>query len=187
MLTNNQKTPIYFDAEIVGDNPQTVDSEQYDALQVQEHIAETDSSITIIRGIAQGTFLAGFQITSTQYLYFAGSVGMFPAVIAGLPVGASLAATLCYLRFNGSIIPEVSDRKKLAIGVTRTLVLGASSWKLIGDAQEMDSIARRSFSVVTEQVKTYERIQKPKESDYGLILGLVVVVSVLVFFCLRKK
>ncbi|UKP01360.1 hypothetical protein [Nostoc sp. UHCC 0870] len=101
MLTNNQKqTPIYFDAEIVDERTQHIDGEQYDAEQVQQAIAETDSSITIIQGISQGAFLAGLQITSTQYLYLAGSVGLFPAVIAGLPVGASLAATLCYLRFS---------------------------------------------------------------------------------------
>ncbi|WP_263420109.1 hypothetical protein [Tolypothrix sp. PCC 7601] len=114
MLTNNQKqTPIYFDAEIVDLGVQSVDGEQYDSELLQQAISETDSSITIIQGIAQGAFLAGLQITSTQYLYLAGSVGLFPIVIAGLPVGASLAATLCYLRFHNSIIPQMSDRQKI--------------------------------------------------------------------------
>ncbi|UYD31096.1 hypothetical protein HGR01_40155 (plasmid) [Tolypothrix sp. PCC 7712] len=187
MLTNHQKTPVYFDAEIVDENIQPVDGEQYDSEQVQQAIAETDSSITITQGIAQGAFLAGLQITSTQYLYLAGSVGLFPAVIAGLPVGASLAATLCYLRFHHSIIPQISDRQKFGIGVIRSATLAASSWKLTGDAQDMDTIARNSFSTVTEQVKVYEGIEKPKETNYGLFLGLAAVVSVLLYFYWRKK
>jgi Flp pilus assembly protein TadB len=188
MLTNNQKqTPIYFDAEIVDESIQPVEAEQYDSEQVQQAISETDSSITIIQGIAQGAFLAGLQITSTQYLYLAGSIGLFPAVIAGLPVGASLAATLCYLRFHNSIIPQISDRQKFGIGVIRSATLAASSWKLTGDAQDMDKIARNSFSTVTEQVKTYEGIEKPKETNYGLFLGLAAVVSVVLYFYWRKK
>ncbi|HIK08041.1 MAG TPA: hypothetical protein IGS40_25705 [Trichormus sp. M33_DOE_039] len=187
MLTNNQKTPIYFDAEIVDFGIQPVDGEQYDSEQVQQAISETDSSITIIQGIAQGAFLAGLQITSTQYLYLAGSVGLFPAVIAGLPVGASLAATLCYLRFHNSIIPQISDRQKFGIGVIRSATLAASSWKLTGDAQDMDTIARNSFFTVTEQVKVYEGIEKPKETNYGLILGLAAVVSIFLSFYWRKK
>lgn len=187
MLTNNQKTPIYFDAEIVDESIQPVDGAGYDSEQVQQAISETDSSITIIQGIAQGALLASFQITSTQYLYLAGSVGLFPAVIAGLPVGASLAATLCYLRFHNSIIPQISDRQKFGIGVIRSATLAASSWKLTGDAQDMDKIARNSFSTVTEQVKTSLGIEKPKETNYGLFLGLAAVVSVLISFYWRKK
>ncbi|ALF52801.1 hypothetical protein ACX27_07900 [Nostoc piscinale CENA21] len=188
MLTNNQKqTPIFFDAEIIDESIQTVDGEQYDSEQIQQAISETDSSIAIIQGIAQGAFLAGFQITSTQYLYLAGSVGLFPAVIAGLPVGVSFAATLCYLRFNNSIIPQISDRQKFGIGVTRSLMLSASSWKLTADSKSMDSIARKSFYTVSEQVKTYEGIQEPKQGNYGLFLMFAVAASVVIFFYLRKK
>jgi hypothetical protein len=188
MLAKNQKqTPIYFDAEIVDESIQPVDGAGYDSDLLQQAISETDSSITIIQGIAQGAFLAGLQITSTQYLYLAGSVGLFPIVIAGLPVGASLAATLCYLRFHNSIIPQISDRQKFGIGVIRSATLAASSWKLTGDAQDMDKIARKSFYTVTEQVKASLGIEKPKETNYGVFLGLAAVVSVVLCFYWRKK
>ncbi|MBD2453214.1 hypothetical protein H6G80_03880 [Nostoc sp. FACHB-87] len=188
MLTNNQKqTPIYFDAEIVDETIHPVDGAEYDSNQVQQVISEIDNNITLIQGIAQGAFLAGFQITSTQYLYLAGSVGFFPAVIAGLPVGASFAATLCFLRFHNSIIPQISDRQRFGVGVTRSLMLSASSWKLTADAKSMDSIARQSFYTVSEQVKTYEGIQEPKQGNYGVFLAVAIAVSVVIFFYLRKK
>lgn len=188
MLTDKQnQTPIYFDAEIVDEGRDTGDGQHYDSQQVQQAIAETDSSITIVRGIAQGTVLAGFQLTSTQSLYLAGGVGLFPAVIAGLPVGASLAATLCYLRFENSLIPKVTDRQKLAIGVTRTVMLAASSGKLIGDAQQMDSVARGSFQVFTQQVKEFEGMKQPTQSHFGWLLGFSVCAAIALFFFLRKK
>ncbi|MBD2302270.1 hypothetical protein H6G28_27325, partial [Nostoc sp. FACHB-190] len=47
MLTRNQKTPIYFDAEIVDDSSTSVTGDEYDSQLLQQAIAETDSSITI--------------------------------------------------------------------------------------------------------------------------------------------
>lgn len=187
MLTKNQKTPIYFDAEIVDDSPTSVTGDEYDSEQVQQAIAEIDSSITIFRGIAQGAVLAGFQLTSTQSLYLAGSVGLFPAVIAGLPVGASFAATLCYLRFENSLIPKITNHQKLAIGVTRTAMLAASSWKLIGDAQQMDFVARGSFQVFTQQVREFEGIQQPSQNHFGFLLGFSVCAAITLYLFLRKK
>ncbi|MBD2358944.1 hypothetical protein H6G41_30835 [Tolypothrix sp. FACHB-123] len=187
MLTNNQKTPIYFDAELVDDSKEIVDKEQYDSEQVQEAIAETDSSITVIRGIAQSAVMAGFQVVSTQSLYLAGSVGLFPAVVAGLPVGASFAGTLCYLRFSNSVIPTITNRQKFAIGVTRTAMLMASSWKLTSDAQNMDSIARGSFSVFTQQVREFEGIRQPSKDNFGLLLGFSVFAAIALLLFLRKK
>ncbi|WP_263420110.1 hypothetical protein [Tolypothrix sp. PCC 7601] len=51
----------------------------------------------------------------------------------------------------------------------------------------MDKIARNSFSTVTEQVKASLGIEKPKETNYGLFLGLAAVVSVVLCFYWRKK
>lgn len=188
MFTKNQKqTPIYFDAEIVDEAYTVVDSEQYDSEQVHQEIAQTDGSITAFRGIAQGAVLAGFQVATTQSLYCLGCVGLFPAVVALLPVGGSIAATLCYLRFEGSAIPKITNRQKFAIGVTRTVMLAASSWKLIGDAQDMDSIARGSFPVVTQQIRKYEGIRSPQETNYTFILGLTAVLAVILAFCCRKR
>jgi len=189
MLTKNQKQPsIIFDAEIVDNEcTQHIEGEQYDSQQVQEHIAQTDSGVTVIRGIAQGAVLAGFQVVSTQSLYLAGCVGLFPAVVAGLPVGLSVAGALCYLRFENSFIPTISDRKKFGLGVTRTLMLAASSWKLISDAQQMDSIARNSFLVVTQQVKQYEGIQEPQQDHFPLILGFTAVIAVIFALYCRKR
>jgi hypothetical protein len=187
MLTNNQKTPIYFDAEIVDESKDAFETQQYDSEQVQEIIALTDSSVTVLRGIAAGAALAGFQVTSTQSLYIVGCVGLFPAVVAGLPVGASFAGTLCYLRFENSLIPKVTNRQKFAIGVTRTAMLMASSWKLTGDAQNMDSIARGSFSVFTQQVREFEGIQQPSKDNFGLLLGFSVFAAIALLLFLRKK
>ncbi|MBD2683148.1 MULTISPECIES: hypothetical protein [Nostoc] len=188
MLTKNQnQSPIYFDAEIVDERTQHIQGEQYDSELVQEQIAQTDGGVTVIRGIAQGAVLAGFQVASTQSLYLAGCVGLFPAVVAGLPVGLSVAGSLCYLRFENSFIPTISDRALFGLGVTRTLMLAASSWKLTSDAQQMNSIARNSFSGVTQQVKQYEGIQKPQQDHFPLILGFTAVVAVIVTFCCRKK
>ena len=188
MLTKNQNpTPIYFDAEIVDERTQHIEGEQYDSEQVQSEIAQTDGGVTVLRGIAQGSFLAGFQVTSTQSLYLVGSVGLFPAVVAGLPVGLSVAATLCYLRFENSFIPTISDRQKFGLGVTRTLMLAASSWKLTTDAQQMDSVARSSFLGVTQQVKQYEGIESPKQTNFSLILGFTAVVAVILAFYCRKR
>jgi hypothetical protein len=189
MLTKNQNpTPIYFDAEIVDNEcTQHIDAYQYDSEQVQEHIAQTDSGVTVLRGIAQGAVLAGFQVTSTQSLYLAGCVGLFPAVVAGLPVGLSVAGALCYLRFENSFIPTISDRQKFGLGVTRTLMLAASSWKLTADARHMDSIARNSFYSVTQQVKQYEGIQQPQQDYFPLILGFTAVIAVIfALYCRRK-
>jgi hypothetical protein len=187
MLTNNQKTPIYFDAELVDESKEIVDKEQYDSFQVQEAIAETDGSITVLRGIAQSAVLAGFQVTSTQSLYIAGCVGLFPAVVAGLPVGASFAGTLCYLRFENSLIPKITNRQKFAIGVTRTVMLMASSWKLTSDARNMDSIARGSFQVITQQVREFEGRKQPSKDNFGFLLGLSVFAAIALFLFLRKK
>ncbi len=188
MFTKNQKqTPIYFDAEIVDDASTVVDSEQYDTEQVHQAIAQTDGSITVLRGIAQGAALAGFQVATTQSLYILGCVGLFPAVVALFPVGGSIAATLCYLRFEGSVIPKIANRQKFAIGVTRTVMLAASSWKLIGDAQDMDSIARGSFPIVTQQIRKYEGVPSPQETNYTFTLGLTAVIAILIFLFVRKK
>ncbi|MBD2415732.1 hypothetical protein FACHB389_25690 [Nostoc calcicola FACHB-389] len=188
MLTKNQnQTPIYFDAEIVDERTQHIQGEQYDNQQVQEQIAQTDGGVTVLRGIAQGAVLVGFQVTSTQSLYLAGSVGLFPAVVAGLPVGLSVAATLCYLRFENSVIPTITDRQKFGLGVTRTLMLAASSWKLTTDAQQMDFVARSSFIGVTQQVKQYEGIESPKQTNFPLILGFTAVVAVILAFYWRKR
>jgi hypothetical protein len=188
MLTKNQNpTPIIFDAEIVDERTQHIEGEQYDAEQVQEHIAQTDGGVTVIRGIAQGAVLAGFQVTSTQSLYLAGCVGLFPAVVAGLPVGLSVAGALCYLRFENSFIPTISDRQKFGLGVTRTVMLAASSWKLTDDAQQMNSIARNSFSGVTQQVKQYEGIREPQQDHFPLILGFTAVIAVIFALYCRKR
>ncbi|WP_066376121.1 hypothetical protein [Anabaena sp. CA = ATCC 33047] len=197
MLTKNQKQPsIIFDAEIVDNEcTQHIDGVKYDSEQVQEHIAQTDGGVTVIRGIAQGAVLAGFQVASTQSLYLAGCVGLFPAVVAGLPVGLSVAGALCYLRFENSIFPTISDgvpptvgdRKKFGLGVTRTLMLTASSWKLTADAQQMDSIARNSFYSVTQQVKQYEGIQEPIQDHFPFILGFTAVIAVIFALYCRKR
>jgi hypothetical protein len=189
MLTKNQKQPpVYFDAEIVDERTQHIEGEQYDSELVQEQIAQTDGGVTVLRGIAQGAVLAGFQVASTQSLYVAGCVGLFPAVVAGLPVGLSVAGSLCYLRFENSFIPTISDRQKFGLGVTRTLMLAASSWKLTADAQQMDSIARSvSFIGVTQLLKQYEGIESPKQTNFPLILSLAAVVAVIFAFCCRKK
>ncbi|HEY9711587.1 MAG TPA: hypothetical protein V6D48_25485 [Oculatellaceae cyanobacterium] len=197
MLTKNQKQPpVYFDAEIVDNEcTQHIDGEQYDSELVQEQITETDSGVTVLRGIAQGAVLAGFQVASTQSLYLAGCVGLFPAIVAGLPVGLSVAGALCYLRFENSFIPTISDgvpptvgdRKKFGLGVTRTLMLAASSWKLTADAQQMNSIARNSFSAVTQQVKQYEGIQEPQQDHFSLILGFTAVIAVIFALLCRKR
>jgi hypothetical protein len=187
MLTKNQNAPIYFDAEIVDDSPISVIGDEYDNEQVQQAIAETDGCITVFRGIASSTVLCGFQLTSTQSLYLAGSVGLFPAVVAGLPVGASFAATLCYLRFENGLIPKVTNQQKLAIGVTRTVMLAASSGKLTGDAQQMDNIARGSFQVFTQQVREFEGIQPPSKNHFGWLLGFSVCAAIALFLFLRKR
>jgi hypothetical protein len=188
MLTKNQnQTPIYFNAEIVDERTQHIDGEQYDSELVQEHIAQTDSGVTVLRGIAQGAVLAGFQVTSTQSLYLAGCVGLFPAVVAGLPVGLSVAGALCYLRFENSFIPTISNRQKFGLGVTRTIMLAASSWKLTADAQQMNSIARNSFSGVTQQVKQYEGIQQPQQDHFPLILSFTAVIAVIFALYCRKR
>jgi hypothetical protein len=196
MLTKNQNpTPIYFDAEIVDERTQHIEGEQYDSELVQEQIAQMDGGVTVLRGIAQGAVLAGFQVTSTQSLYLAGCVGLFPAVIAGLPVGLSVAGALCYLRFENSFIPTISDgvpptvgdRQKFSLGVTRTFMLAASSWKLTADAQQMDSIARNSFKGVTQQVKQYEGIQEPIQDHFPLILGFTAVIAVIFALYCRKR
>ncbi|MDZ8083397.1 MAG: hypothetical protein RMX35_30575 [Nostoc sp. DcaGUA01] len=188
MLTKNQnQSPIYFDAEIVDERTQHIEGEQYDSELLQSAIAQTDGSVTVLRGIAQGSFLAGFQVASTQSLYLAGSVGLFPAVVAGLPVGLSVAGALCYLRFENSFIPTITDRQKFGLGVTRTLMLAASSWKLTTDAQQMDFVARSSFLGVTQQVKQYEGIREPKQTNFPIILGFTTVVAVILAFCCRKK
>ncbi|WP_414756151.1 hypothetical protein [Anabaena sp. CCY 9910] len=187
MLTKNEKTPIYFNAEIVDDSSTSLTGDEYDSQHIQQAIASTDSSITIFRGIAQGAVLAGFQLISTQSLYLAGCVGLFPAVVAGLPVGASVAATLCYLRFENSLIPKITNRQKLAIGVTRTAMLAASSYKLTGDAQQMDSIARGSFQVFTQQVREFEGIEQPSQNHFGFLLGFWVCAALALFLFLRKK
>jgi hypothetical protein len=189
MLTKNQKQPsIIFDAEIVDNEcTQHIDGEQYDAEQVQEHIAQTDSGVTVIRGIGQGAVLAGFQVASTQSLYLAGCVGLFPAVVAGLPVGLSVAEALCYLRFENSFIPIISDRQKFGLGLTRTLMLAASSWKLTADARQMDSSARNSFYSVTQQVKQYEGIPEPIQDHFPLILGFTAVIAVIFALFCRKR
>ncbi|MEJ1930386.1 hypothetical protein WDZ92_08890 [Nostoc sp. NIES-2111] len=188
MLTKNQNpTPIYFDAEIVDERTQHIEGEQYDAELLQQAITETDGGVTVIRGIAQGAVLAGFQVASTQSLYLAGCVGLFPAIVAGLPVGLSVAGALCYLRFENSFIPTITNRQKFGLGVTRTVMLAASSWKLTADAQQMNSIARNSFSGVTQQVKQYEGIREPIQDHFPLILGFTAVVAVILFFSIRKK
>ncbi|MBW4565836.1 MAG: hypothetical protein KME32_33090 [Mojavia pulchra JT2-VF2] len=188
MLTKNQnQSPIYFDAEIVDERTQHINGEQYDSEKVQEQIAQTDGGVAVLRGIAQGSFLVGFQVTSTQSLYLALSVGLFPAVVAGLPVGLSVAATLCYLRFENSVIPQIADRQKFGLGVTRTLMLAASSWKLTTDAQQMDFVARSSFIGVTQQVKQYEGIESPKQTNFPFILGFTAVVAVILAFYWRKR
>jgi len=166
MLTKNEKTPIYFNAEIVDESPTSLTGDEYDSQLLQQAIASTDSSITIFRGIAQGAVLAGFQLVSTQSLYLAGCVGLFPAVVAGLPVGASVAATLCYLR---------------------TAMLAASSYKLTWDAQQMDSIARGSFQVFTQQVREFEGIEQPSQNHFGFLLGFWVCAALALFLFLRKK
>jgi hypothetical protein len=188
MLTKNQNpTPIYFDAEIVDERTQHIEGEQYDSELVQEKITETDGGVTVLRGLAQGAVLAGFQVTSTQSLYLAGCVGLFPAVVAGLPVGLSVAEALCYLRFENSFIPIITNRQKFGLGVTRTLMLAASSWKLTADAQQMNSIARNSFLGVTQQVKQYEGIQQPQQDHFPLILGFTAVIAVIfALYCRRK-
>ncbi|MBW4566109.1 MAG: hypothetical protein KME32_34570 [Mojavia pulchra JT2-VF2] len=188
MLTKNQnQSPIYFDAEIVDESREIIDPQQYDSEKVQSEIAQTDGGVTVLRGIAQGAVLVGFQVTSTQSLYLALSVGLFPAVVAGLPVGLSVAATLCYLRFDNSVIPQIADRQKFGLGVTRTLMLATSSWKLTTDAQQMDFVARSSFLGVTQQVKQYEGIESPKQTNFPIILGFTAVVAVILAFYCRKK
>jgi hypothetical protein len=107
--------------------------------------------------------------------------------VAGLPVGLSVAGALCYLRFENSFIPTISDRKKFGLGVTRTLMLAASSWKLTSDAQQMDSIARNSFLSVTQQVKQYEGIQEPQQDHFPFILGFTAVIAVIFALYCRKK
>ncbi|WP_138505494.1 hypothetical protein [Nostoc sp. PA-18-2419] len=187
LIKNQNQSPIYFDAEIVDERTQHIQGEQYDSEQVQSEIAQTDGGVAVLRGIAQGSFLAGFQVASTQSLYLAGSVGLFPAVVAGLPVGLSVAATLCYLRFENSVIPQIADRQKFGLGVTRTLMLAASSWKLTTDAQQMDFVARSSFSGVTQQVKQYEGIQKPQQDHFPLILSFTAVIAVIFALYCRKR
>lgn len=189
MQTQGQNQPLYLQAEIVDvdDAPSPEESGVYDQQQVQEVITETDSYITLLRGIAQGAVLSGFQVTSTQSLYLAGCTGLFPAVIAGLPVGASLAATLCYLRFENSIVPTITNRQKFALSITRTAILAASSYKLTGDARQMEAIARESFGIFTAQLREYEGIKQPESSNFGLIMSLTAVLAVGLALFLKKK
>jgi hypothetical protein len=177
------QNPFYVTAEIVDEQPKTQTGIDYDFQQVEENIKSVDGQTGLFKSICQGAVLAGSQMIATQYLYQIGIVGMFPAFVAAVPVGASLSATLTQLRFSNSVIPTINDPRKFAQGLSRTSILFTSSLKLTGDANEMDRIARESFTTYTAQKERYEGV-KPQGSNFGvyLVAGVLLLSGIVAFF-----
>ena len=134
--------------------------ENYDAGQVQKAIEQTDATIQTGIGLAQGLFLAGVQSVSVQSLYALGTVGMFPAVVASIPVSIALGVAINTITIDNGF--SISDVGKFSAGLSRCGILALSSWKLHADNSKADSVAKLGISTIKIQLDTYEkRPEKP--------------------------
>lgn len=148
--------------------------EKYDSQQVQNRIEQTDATIQTGIGLAQGLFLAGVQSVSVQSLYAAGTVGMFPVVVASIPVALAFGVALNTITIDNGF--SISDIGKFGAGLSRCGILILSTWKLHSDNERVNEVAKKGINTIQEQLRTYEkRLEKPGSSDGWLMLAALVV------------
>ena len=148
--------------------------EKYDSEQVQKAIEQADATIQTGIGLAQGLFLAGVQSVSVQSLYAIGTVGMFPAVVASIPVAIAFGVSLNTVTIDNGL--SISDIGKFSAGLARCGILALSSWKLHADNAKADAVAKVGIDTIETQLRTYEkRPEKPGFSDGWVMLAALVV------------
>lgn len=160
--------------------------EKYDSQQVQKHIEHSDAWLETGVGIAQGTILAGFQMASVQSLYSIGAVGMFPMVVASLPVSLAFGVALNTITIDNGF--SISDIGKFGAGLSRCGILIASSFKLHFDNQRVDKIASEGVKIIEKQVYNYEGKKLPENNNdlLFILVAAAVGIGAAIFFRRRK-
>ena len=148
--------------------------EKYDSQQVQNRIEQSDATIQTGIGLAQGLFLAGVQSVSVQSLYAMGSVGMFPVIVASIPVSLAFGVALNTITIDNGF--SISDIGKFGAGLSRCGILILSTWKLHADNEKANAVAKTGISTIKADLDLYEkRSEKPQSYDGWLMLAALAV------------
>jgi hypothetical protein len=160
MLANYQQQPE--------DNGDPYLYEKYDSQQVQSRIEQSDATLQTGVGLAQGLLLAGVQSVSVQSLYAMGVVGMFPVVVASIPVSLAFGVALNTVTIDNGF--------SISAGLSRCGILILSTWKLHSDNERVNEVASQGISTIEYQLRTYEkRPEKPGTNDGWLMLAALAV------------
>ena len=160
--------------------------ESYDSQQVQNRIEQSDIAIQTRLGLAQGAGLVGFQLVSVQSLYALGVVGMFPVVVASIPVSLAFGVALNTITIDNGL--SISDLGKFGAGLSRCGVLIFSTWKLHSDNEKVNAIAKEGISTIKAGLDLYEKRQeKPGANDGWLMLAALAVGVVVAAFIKNRR
>lgn len=179
MLANYQQPPE--------DNGDPYLYEKYDSEQVQDRIEQSDATLQTGIGLAQGLLLAGVQSVSVQSLYAMGVVGMFPVVVASIPVSLAFGVALNTVTIDNGF--SISDLGKFGAGLSRCGILILSTWKLHADNEKVNEVAKTGISAIEYQLRTYEkRPEKPGANDgWVMLAALAVGIAIAAMIKNRRK
>ena len=179
MLANYQPQPE--------DNGDPYLYEKYDSQQVQSRIEQSDATLQTGVGLAQGLLLAGVQSVSVQSLYAMGVVGMFPVVVASIPVSLAFGVALNTITIDNGF--SISDLGKFGAGLSRCGILVLSTWKLHSDNEKVNEVAKTGISTIEYQLRTYEkRPEKPGTNDgWVMLVALGVGIAIAAMIKNRRK